>query len=131
MTLGEKQELFSDLESLWVTWVLSHRAEGWKLRQGEGTILQRGPDDKGRKARLISTGAQVLVSDAVHMDGGCHYMKIAKDWNLFVNGEWIANGEHPVWVIIGTKWESLHVLARWGGRWGDGNHISLTHNGKK
>lgn len=129
--LGEKQELFADLESQWVRWVLSH--PGWKLRRGEGRILQLGPDGKtGRRALALSRPeAVVFVKDLVHKDGGTHYAGTACDWQLFVEGQHIENGGHPVWTEIGEKWESMHPLARWGGRWGDANHISLEHEGVK
>ena len=30
---------------------------------------------------------------------------------------------------LGEWWEKQHELCRWGGRWGDGNHYSLEHEG--
>ena len=30
---------------------------------------------------------------------------------------------------LGEWWEKQHPLARWGGRWGDGNHYSIEHEG--
>lgn len=127
LSLGQKQELFVERQAEWVFWVLSH--PGWKLRDGEGRILQKGPDGKGRKAKKL--GVTWLVEDAVHMDGSCHYMGLAKDWNLFVNGVLITSSTHPAWVACGEKWESMHELARWGGRFGDGNHTSFEHEGRK
>lgn len=138
MTLGEKQECFVELEQQWVAWVL---AQGWKLRHGEGRILQLGPDGKtGRKAKLLD-GSPVRVRDGVHMDEGTHYMGVGADWQLFVLGVWISMGTHPAWKEAGEKWESLHELCRWGGRFGetapgkgdghDANHISIEHNGKQ
>lgn len=129
MELGEKQELFAKLEAEWVLWVISH--EGYKLRQGEGRILQLGPSGKGRKAIDVATRQHILVKDVVHMDLGAHYTGVGKDWQLFVNGEYVTSSENPAWVFIGTNWETRHPLCRWGGRWGDGNHISLEHEGRK
>lgn len=127
MDLGSRQELFSELEARWVLWVLSH--PGWKLRKGEGRILQLGPDGHmGRRALVISEpGKIVWVKDLVHKDGGTHYVGLACDWQLFVDGYYVTNSGHPAWVACGEHWESLHGLARWGGRFGspDGNHISL------
>ncbi len=125
MTLGEKQELFVLKQAEWVLWVLSH--PGWTLRDGEGRILRDGPDGKGRKAKKL--GMTILVQDAVHMDGGTHYLGIGKDWNLFVDGVFITSGHHPAWQACGEKWESMHPSCRWGGRFGDANHTSFEHGG--
>lgn len=32
---------------------------------------------------------------------------------------------------LGEHWETLHPLARWGGRFGDGGHFSFTYEGIK
>ena len=141
MTLGEKQELFVELQARWVLWVLSH--PGWKLRQGEGRILQLGPDGKsGRRARLVTgvkrdgtpllSAAPVRVKDLVHMDGGTHYDGISTDWQLFVDGVYITRSDHPAWIECGREWKSMHGDCCWGGVFDDGNHISLlSPTGKK
>jgi hypothetical protein len=140
MILGEKQELFVKLQAEWVPWVLSH--PGWHLREGEGRILQMGPDGKGRRARHALTGLPLRVKDLVHMDGGTHYLGIGKDWNLFIDPGaegnafgstklWVSSGSHPAWLQLGVHWELMHELCRWGGRFGDANHFSLEHDGKK
>lgn len=128
-SLGSLQELFVKLEAEWVLWVLSH--PGWTLRHGEGRILQMGPDGKGRKVKHALTGLPLRVKDAVHMDKSAHYNGLAADWNLFVDGVWISNGDHPAWKACGAYWLSLHGLARHGGEWGDANHISVEYGGVK
>jgi len=75
------------------------------------------------------------VSEAANAaDGGhpnsCHLHKLAKDYNLFVTDDYIT-GDHPAWQDLGTFWQSLHPKARWGGDWGDFNHISFEWNGIK
>lgn len=129
--LGAKQELFAELEARWVLWVLSK--PGHKLRQGEGKILQVGADGHtGRRALVLSEpGRIVFVKDLLHKDGGTHYVGLAKDWQLFLYGQHITNSGHPSWVEAGEKWESLHGMCRWGGRFSpaDGNHISIEWNG--
>ena len=132
MTLGEKQELFSDLYSKWVRWCID--VKGWKIRPGESRILQVGPDGKGRRAQVIAkgkAGAIVRVRDLVHDADSLHYKGLAADPQLFVHGEWIDNTDSPYWQEAGQKWESMHDECRWGGRWGDGNHLSIEHEGKK
>ena len=125
--LGAKQELFVYLESLWVAFAFNR---GWALRHGEGRILQLGADGKGRNARHALTGLPVKVKDRVHMDGSLHYEGLAADWNLFVGGQWASGGNHQAWKELGEFWENMHSLCRWGGRFSDANHISITHAGK-
>jgi hypothetical protein len=130
MTLGEKQELFAELQAEWVLWVTAHK--GWKLREGEGRILILGADGKtGRRARIVGTDKIVFVQDLVHLPNGAHPNGLGKDWQLFVDGEYITSGDHPVWQEIGPRWESMNTLCRWGGRFRDGNHISLEHGGMR
>lgn len=117
LTVGEKQELLVTLQVEWVTWVL---AQGWKLRPGEGRVLTPRRTRDGR-----------IVPDGVHMAGSLHYLGLAQDWNLFVGGEY-KKSDCPEWQAAGAKWESLHSLARWGGRFEtvDLNHFSIAHDGK-
>jgi hypothetical protein len=128
LSLGLKQELFVTLEQHWVMWVLA--IPGFRLRHGEGRILQEGPDNRGRRSLLPSIGV-IYVKDLVHKEGSSHYNGIGADWNLFVNDKYISNGSDLEWEKIGKYWKTLHPLARWGGDWGDANHISLEHNGVK
>ena len=64
-----------------------------------------------------------------HIDGSFHYQKLAIDLNLFIDDKYQTTTEahRP----IGEKWESMHELCAWGGRFNDGNHYSLEHNGRK
>ena len=59
----------------------------------------------------------------------CHKLRLAIDLNLFVDGEWISDGDHPAWIDLSNKWESLHPLARSGLRFDDANHFSFLHEG--
>ena len=45
----------------------------------------------------------------------------ATDYTLFVNGEWIEDGEHEVWQEIADKAEELGL--RTGRLWDDVNHV--------
>lgn len=101
-------------------------------------------------AKLIiyadSLGYGLTVGDAfrdkrVHGDFGekksysasksVHKLRLASDFNLFVDGEYISDGEHEAWLKLGEYWESLHDLSRWGGRFKDANHFSFEHLGCK
>ena len=62
-----------------------------------------------------------------------HKKRLARDYNLFVNGKYITNGSHEMYIKLGAKWEAMHPLARWGGRFksGDANHFSFEYQGYK
>lgn len=106
MTLREKQSLFVRLIGEFIEWVY---AQGYQLTFGESY------DDDG----------------IGHMKNSNHYIRLAQDFNLFVDGKYIADGHHPVYTFLGNKWESMHTLCRWGGRFNDANHFSLEHEGRK
>lgn len=56
-----------------------------------------------------------------------HTRRLAVDFNLFKDGEWLKNTEDH--KELGEYWESLHPLARWGGNFNDGNHYSFEWEG--
>lgn len=58
-----------------------------------------------------------------------HGERLAIDLNLFRNGAYLSSTESH--RALGEWWERQHPLARWGGRFNDGNHYSLEHNGRK
>ena len=60
-----------------------------------------------------------------------HKKRLAVDFNVFVDGEYIADGNHEAYVTIGEEWERIHPLARWGGRFQDSNHFSFEYMGYK
>jgi len=105
MKLGEKQELFAILIAQLVVWIYE---QGYKVRLGHALRCQNCP--VGRK-------------------NSNHKIKLAQDINLFKNGTYlITTKDHE---FIGIKWESMHQLCRWGGRFNDANHYSLEHEGRK
>ena len=101
MGLGTKQELFSLLMAEHVLWLYE---QGYKVRSGD---------------YFASTG---------HREGSQHYIKLAADLNLFKDGVYLTETEDH--RESGEKWETRHELCRWGGRFNDGNHYSLTHWGR-
>ena len=105
LTLVQKQQAFAEAVGKLLTFVY---ARGWAVTLGDAWR----PDARG------------------HMPGSLHYIRLAIDVNLFVNGEWIDDGNHHAWQELGAVWETFHPLAKWGGRFGDSNHFSFTHDGK-
>ena len=60
-----------------------------------------------------------------------HKLRLAVDFNLFINGKYIIDGDHPAYQDLGQHWKSLDPLARWGGDFNDANHFSFTCWGAK
>jgi hypothetical protein len=58
-----------------------------------------------------------------------HKVKLAIDLNLFRDGEYLETTEDH--RPLGEWWEQQHPLARWGGRFDDGNHYSFEWEGVK
>ncbi len=106
MTLRKKQSLFVKLLGrlfLYAEW------KGYKFTIGDAWDTDR----------------------VAHSPNSLHYIRLAIDLNLFVNGVWIRNGDHVAWKDLGQFWESLHELATWGGKFNDANHFSITHEGRR
>jgi len=102
LTLREKQSRFLFMISLLI---LHARELGYELTSGELY------DDDG-------TG---------HMPGSLHYIRLAGDLSLFINGKYKSDTES--YRPLGQWWESIG--GTWGGRFSDGNHFSFPHGGKK
>jgi hypothetical protein len=85
--------------------------------------------DPAQRPWRVSMG-DVWAHDG-HMLGSCHYVRLAADLNLFVDGTYIT-GAHPAWYAIGDYWKSLSPDNRWGGDFqsGDYNHVSVEWQGR-
>lgn len=105
MSLREKQSLFAILIAKMISWIYD---QGWQVTCGDF-------------ARMDHAG---------HMENSCHYLRLAADLNLFVDGAW-KDRDCPEWQKIGAHWKTLDAAARWGGdfRERDLNHFSLEHHG--
>jgi hypothetical protein len=56
-----------------------------------------------------------------------HKIRLAIDLNLFKEGKYLRNtSDHEP---LGKKWEEMG--GAWGGRFNDGNHYSLEHQGRR
>lgn len=76
-------------------------------------------------------GYELTVGDAWaktgHRPGSNHYIRLAVDFNLFKDGKYLTDTESH--RPLGEYWESIG--GAWGGRFQDGNHYSLEHEGRK
>lgn len=113
--LVQKQRLFAQYFAQWVVWVCSHPE--YSVRFAEGYVADTDAADGDH--------------DGPHIAKGGHYTRLAMDVILEFRSEWIKDGDHPAWLYVGEQWEAMHPLARWGGRFGDGNHLSFEHQGVK
>jgi len=78
-----------------------------------------------------ASGYELTFGDAWaktgHMAGSLHYSRLAIDLNLFKDGNYLTGTEDH--KSLGEYWESKG--GSWGGRFKDGNHYSVEHNGRK
>jgi len=63
----------------------------------------------------------------VGSDVSLHKERLAIDLNLFKNGEYLTKTTD--YFRLGKFWESIG--GSWGGRFSDGNHFSVEHEGRK
>lgn len=113
MTLSEKQQRFTQMIGLLITFAYEH---GYSLTLGEAW---RTPAQAALNAK-----AGIGISNSLHTS------RLAVDFNLFINGVYQTKSED--FLSLGKYWESIG--GTWGGRFKsnpDGNHFSLEHNGVK
>jgi hypothetical protein len=112
MTLRQKQSLFASLVPGLIEFAIS---EGYEVTFGE---TYRSPEEAARLAKL-----------GLGIKSSLHTQRLAVDLNLFKDGKYLSStASHEP---LGAFSELLHPLCRWGGRFGDGNHYSLEHEGRK
>lgn len=115
MTLEEKQRLFAKLVGKLLIWIYTPESDGWAVTFAEA---YRTPEQAALNAAKKSGITKSL-----------HTIRLAIDLNLFIKG--VYQTDSAAYKEMGVYWESLHPLCRWGGRFGDGNHFSLEHEGVK
>ena len=115
----QKQARFLKCKALLVLYADS---QGFCLVEYEGCLMSR------RKSR----GGKRYV-DGVHMRFSTHYDRMGSDFVLYdtQTGEPVYDGDDERWLQLGMFWESLGSLCKWGGRFGDAGHFSLSHNGRR
>ncbi|MCB4843278.1 M15 family metallopeptidase [Providencia rettgeri] len=110
MTLGEKQRKFTRMIADLIIFAYNN---GYELTFSEA---YRTPEQAALNAK---SGSGIKNS--------LHTQRLAVDFNLFKGGKYLtASSDHK---LLGEYWESIG--GAWGGRFNDGNHYSLEHNGVK
>jgi hypothetical protein len=110
-TLGEKQRRFVRMIADLIVFAYQN---GYGLTLGDG---YRDPRVFGRLGEVKGYGNA----------NSNHKQRLAIDLNVFRNGEYLPNTKDH--EPLGLFWESLG--GSWGGRFNDGNHYSLEHDGKR
>jgi hypothetical protein len=120
MSLGKKQELFMRLLPRLID--KAHEL-GFEVRGGD---LFRNPEAFGEHGTNdLKNGEKAPYGHK----NSCHKLKLAIDLNLFKNGKFMQSTEDH--KELGEWWEKQHEDCRWGGRFNDGNHYSITMWGAK
>ncbi len=111
MTLGQKQRKFTRMIAQLIEYAY---ANGYELSFGDAYRDPRLHGDVGVKKSYSSANS-------------LHKSRLAVDFNLFKNGQYLTTSEAH--KPLGEYWESIG--GTWGGRFNDGNHYSLEHQGRK
>jgi hypothetical protein len=111
MTLGQKQRKFAEMIGRLIAFAY---ANGYELTFGDA---YRDPRLHGMFGVKEGYGAAFSM----------HKYRLAMDFNLFKDGRYLQRTEDH--KPLGEFWESIG--GSWGGRFSDGNHYSLEHEGRK
>lgn len=109
-TLVEKQIRFTQMVGLLIDYATQ---KGYGLTFGE--------------AWRTPQMAKIYAEQGIGKENSLHRERLAVDFNLFKNGKLLSKTEDH--RELGEFWES--VGGAWGGRFNDGNHYSLEHEGRK
>lgn len=112
-TLGEKQRRFTLMAAKLIEHIY---ASGYQATFGDA---YRDPRVHGQM------GAKKVNSYSAA--NSCHKLRLAVDLQLFKDGVYLTSTED--YTFAGKYWESIG--GTWGGRFNDGNHFSIEHNGYK
>ena len=111
MTLGDKQRKFTKMLATLILWAYLN---GYEVTVGD---FYRSPRAFGPMGKKIAYGSK----------NSNHKLRLAGDLNLFKDGVFLTKTEDH--RPLGEQWEKMG--GAWGGRFNDGNHYSLEHNGRK
>lgn len=115
MTLDEKQKVFATLLCKLISFI---NAQGYELSLGE--------------AWRPEITAQWYAEHGKGIAHSLHCERLAIDLCLFKDEVYLT--ESKDYEFAGRYWEALTTMefeCCWGGRFGDGNHFSISHDGRK
>lgn len=111
MTIGQKQRAFARMVARLID--KAHEL-GFEVSLGDA---YRDPQVHGAPGVKMGYGSA----------RSCHKLRLAVDLNLFKDGRYLSGTDDH--RPLGEWWESQG--GNWGGRFNDGNHYSLEHEGTK
>ena len=111
MTLRQKQSRFTRMIGKLIEFAT---ANGYELTFGDAYRDPRVHGDFGERKSYSHPKS-------------LHKMRLAIDFNLFRQGQYLTSTHD--YLPLGEYWESIG--GSWGGRFNDGNHFSLEHEGMK
>lgn len=91
----------------------------WLESNGYSCTLGEAWRTKEQAAAYAAAGSGIKAS--LHCD------RLAIDLNIFREARWLTSSSEL--EPVGLYWESLG--GSWGGRFGDGNHFSVSHEGRR
>lgn len=112
-TLGEKQRRFTLMAAKLIEHIY---ASGYQATFGDAYRDPRVHGPMGAKKGNSYSAAN-----------SCHKLRLAVDLQIFKDGIYLTSTED--YAFAGKYWESIG--GTWGGRFNDGNHFSIEHNGYK
>lgn len=107
MTLSSRQQIFAQNVGHLLEYI---KCEGYECTLGEAL---RTPEM-----------AELYAKQGKGIRNSLHCKRLAIDLNLFKDGVYLPDTED--YRAFGEYWESLDPLNRWGGRFKDGGHFSMT-----
>lgn len=114
VSLGDKERLFTRLIALkLLPWFFDN---GYEVTLGE--------------AWRPATTAQFFAKEGLGITHSLHQLRLAIDLNIYKKGKWLSLTSD--FENAGEYWESLSTsdyTCCWGGRFNDGNHFSIEHEG--
>jgi hypothetical protein len=110
LRLSDYQHRFTFMLAHLILWAYEH---GYEISMGE--------------VFRTKEQAELNAKNGTGIANSLHCMCLAADLNLFKDGVYLTKTEDH--RPLGEYWESLG--GSWGGRFGDGNHYSLSYNGIK
>lgn len=115
MTLGDKQALYTRTWvefTQWALWYCEFHGLRMVLEEGARDRRWKPPGGHQRSTHYDRLAQHVLL-----------FRRTLDGWDFLTKSE--------AYRPLGEEWERRHELARWGGRFDDGNHFSFEHNGVK
>jgi hypothetical protein len=104
--LSEKQAIFTVNVARLILWA---NEQGYRLTFGE--------------AYRPKEMAEIYAAKGIGIKDSQHCKRLAVDFNLFCGGQYMQDSES--YARLGVAWEALDPANRWGGRFGDGNHMEM------